>query len=140
MTNRELVHYFYDCFNRNELDEAESIIHPDILLHDTMMGEVGGIDAFKGLGRMFLTAFPDQHTTIDQIVDEGDLTAVLHTHAGTHLGNFGDVPPTGRPFTIRGFELFRIVDGKITEFWRHDDEVGLLRQLGLIPEPAAAEG
>lgn len=139
MTNQELITFFYDCFNRHDLDAVEPMIDPNIILHDTFLGETSGIDQFKMLGGMFLAAFPDQHTTIVQIVNEGDLIACLHRHEGTHLGDFAGAPPSGRRFSINGLELFRITDGKISEFWRHDDEAGLLRQLGMMPEPAAAQ-
>jgi steroid delta-isomerase-like uncharacterized protein len=140
MTNKDVIRAFYDCFNQHNLDLAEPMIDPNILLHDPFIGESEGIDKFRELGGLFLSAFPDQHTTISQLIEEDGLVAALHTHKGTFLGDFLGVPPNGRPFVINGFELFRVSDGKITEFWRHDDEAGLLRQLGLMPEPAAAEG
>jgi hypothetical protein len=34
---------------------------------------------------------------------------------------------------------FRIVDGKIKEYWRHDDEPGLLMQVGLIPMSTSSQ-
>ena len=46
--------------------------------------------------------------------------------------------PTGRDVVLRGVNIFRIVDGKIVERWGRLDHLGLLQQLGLIPEPTAA--
>ena len=34
---------------------------------------------------------------------------------------------------LRGINIFRIADDKIVERWGRLDELGLLRQLGLIP-------
>lgn len=38
--------------------------------------------------------------------------------------------PTGKTVVVSGVELFPIVNGRIVEFWRKDDDVNLLLQLG----------
>jgi predicted ester cyclase len=43
------------------------------------------------------------------------------------------VPPTGRTLVLDGINIFRIEDDKIVERWGRLDELGLLRQLGLVP-------
>jgi predicted ester cyclase len=35
-------------------------------------------------------------------------------------------------------DIVRIRDGKIAEHWNVVDQLGLMRQLGVLPEPAAA--
>lgn len=47
-------------------------------------------------------------------------------------------PPTGQSVVVNGLELFRVVDGRIVEFWRKDDDVSLLMQLGFLPAPVTA--
>jgi len=44
--------------------------------------------------------------------------------------------PTGREVQLRGVNIFRIADGKIVERWGRLDDLGLLQQLGLSPQPA----
>jgi len=46
--------------------------------------------------------------------------------------------PTGREVVLRGVNIFRIADGKIVERWGRLDQLGLLQQLGLAPQPPAA--
>ena len=48
------------------------------------------------------------------------------------------MPPTGKTVIVNGLELFRLHDGKIVEFWRKDDDVSLLIQLGMLPAPQPA--
>ncbi|OLS99820.1 hypothetical protein BJF90_37980 [Pseudonocardia sp. CNS-004] len=43
------------------------------------------------------------------------------------------VPPSGRTLVIDGINIFRIEDGRIVERWGRLDELGLLRQLGVVP-------
>jgi len=55
---------------------------------------------------------------------------------GTHQGEFLGVPPTGKRVAIEVIDILRIVDGKITDHWDLIDQLGLLRQLGVIPPEA----
>ncbi len=56
---------------------------------------------------------------------------------GTNTGTFDllGLPPTGRPVTMTGQEIFRVRDGKFAESWHQEDVPGMLRQLGLEPPP-----
>ncbi|MEA2267864.1 MAG: SnoaL-like polyketide cyclase [Solirubrobacteraceae bacterium] len=44
-------------------------------------------------------------------------------------------PATGREVAIAGFAMYRLRDGRITEFWGLSDAMGLMQQLGALPEP-----
>jgi predicted ester cyclase len=41
------------------------------------------------------------------------------------------VAPTGKLVELRGINIFRVHDGRITERWGRLDELGLFQQLGL---------
>lgn len=58
--------------------------------------------------------------------------------AGTHTGEFQGLPPTMRRFTMRGVTIERIEGDGIAEVWVYRDELGLLRQLGVLPAPSPA--
>ena len=64
--------------------------------------------------------------------------SVLHTHTATNTGSFLGMPPTGKTVVVNGLELFRLRNGKIVEFWRKDDDVSMLMQLGMLPMPQPA--
>ena len=83
----------------------------------------------------FRAAFPDAVITIEDMVAEGDRVAARWTMRGTHTGEFNGIPATGRPFTMAGFGLMRIQDGRIAELWHLEDDLAVLRQLGIIPAP-----
>jgi steroid delta-isomerase-like uncharacterized protein len=138
--NKQIVYRLYEeVFNRQEAAAIDQLIAPDIIVHDPMIGEMHGIDAFRQFAALFIAGFPQQHTTVELLVEEGDLVAALHTHTGVNAGPFMGLPPTGRAIQVRGIELLRVINGKITELWRHDDDAGLLRQLGIIPTGETAE-
>jgi steroid delta-isomerase-like uncharacterized protein len=83
-------------------------------------------------------AFPDLNITVDKQVAEQDLVAVRWTGRGTNTGTGNGIPATGRAVQINGTTLFRIDDGRIAEEWTCANSLGLMRQLGLLPAPAAA--
>jgi predicted ester cyclase len=63
---------------------------------------------------------------------ERDLVLTRFSARGTNLGLFLGSPPTGRVVTYAGFDLNRIVSGRIVESWVSYDALGLLQQLGLV--------
>jgi len=89
--------------------------------------------------RAFLAGCPDLHITIDQLVAEGDMVTKRWTYHATHTGDLAGLPPTGKRITMRGLELFRLLDGKIVECWLGYDNLSLMQQLGVIPTLEQAE-
>jgi len=83
-------------------------------------------------------AFPDLNITIEKQVAEQDLVAVHWTARGTNTGAGNGLPATGRAVEITGTTLFRMDDGRIAEEWTCANSLGLMKQLGLLPPPAAA--
>jgi predicted ester cyclase len=84
-------------------------------------------------------AFPDYSgTNVDQIA-EGDKVANRFVFLGTHLGEFMGVAPTGKRVTFTGNSIDRVAEGKIVESWVEADMLGVLRQLGAVPEPGHSE-
>jgi predicted ester cyclase len=46
-----------------------------------------------------------------------------------------DVPPTGKEVEFTGISVYRIEGERIAESWTEEDELGLMRQIGAVPEP-----
>ena len=125
-----------DVINRGNRALLDDILAPDMVTHDTIQGRLEGAEAFKGLLAFFDAAFPGHTATVEQFIAQGDYVAVLHTHYATHSGPFMGLAPTGRQIVVQGVEVFRLRDGRIAEFWRYDNDVGMLTQLGLMQPPA----
>jgi predicted ester cyclase len=79
-------------------------------------------------------AFPDYGgTNVDQIA-EGEKVANRFVFLGTHLGEFEGVAPTGKRVEFVGHSIDRVVEGKIVESWVEVDMLGVMDQLGAVPE------
>lgn len=83
-------------------------------------------------------AFPDLNMRIDLMVAENDMVAVRWTATGTNTGTGNGIPATGRSVETHGTTMFRMADGRIAEEWTCANSLGLMRQLGMLPAPAAA--
>lgn len=59
------------------------------------------------------------------------------TFTGTHLGALFGIPPTGRRTSWLVIDILCLVDGRIAEHWSVTDQLGALRQLGLISLPGS---
>ena len=114
---------------------------------DAVLEAPGGLrfdsgDEATAYAMVWVRAFPDARQTIVNELVAGDWVVQEFTFAGTHTGTLegpdGDVPPTNRQVTGHGVQIQRIAAGKIAEEHIYFDQVELLTQLGLMPEPAAA--
>lgn len=137
--NKTIVRRLYDeVLNQENKLVIGEIFDADVTIYDPFTGVTTGPDAFRTLLDIFDTAFPGHRVTVQQVIAEGEFVAVLHTHLATHTGPFMGLPGTGKQVRVEGLELFRLRNGRIVEFWRKDDNVSLLMQLGLLPAMAAA--
>ena len=59
--------------------------------------------------------------------------AVRGTMVGTHEGELMGIAPTGKRVAAQQTHWFRAVDGKLAEHWAVRDDLGMLRQLGVMP-------
>jgi len=50
------------------------------------------------------------------------------------------MPPTRRAIRQAHMHFVRFRDGKAIEHWGLRDDVGMMRQIGLMPEPGRSEG
>jgi len=137
------AHYrrtFEEVFNQGNLALVDELVAPDFLDHEVPPGMNNrGPDSTRQLVTMLRTAFPDLHFTIEDLVAEGDTVAGRVTMSGTHLGPFQGIPPTGRSFQQAQMYFVRFRDGKAIEHRAVRDELGMMRQLGVLPSPANAE-
>jgi predicted ester cyclase len=96
-------------------------------------GAVGVRQQFEA----FRAAFPDFRAVIHDQIAEGDKVVTRKIFHGTHRGELMGIGPTGREVQIEVIDIVRVEGGQIVEHWNVVDRLGLLQQLGALPEPAA---
>ena len=134
--NKNIVRRFQE-----DMAEAIRTGNPDPLLEtvhpDCAFDMPGMPSTLKGMRPMlpaFRAAFPDLRVTVGEMLAEGDKVAYRLTVMGTHTGEFMGIPATGKRVTFTETHIDQIANGKIV---RHDgdwNQLGMLQQLGVIPQ------
>ena len=78
--------------------------------------------------------------TIHDWVAEGDRVVTRKTFHGTHQGDFMGIPAMSKQVTFDIIDILRIAGGKMAEHWAVADQLGLRRQLGVVPPPGQGGG
>ena len=126
--NKAIVRRFVDTYNTGNLDLLDDLVSPDFVDHAHQLSPEG----LKQIINMALKAFSDYHETIEDIIAEDDKVWVRIKATGTHTGEFMGIAPTGKKITMMFADMFRIVNGKIVEYWEVRDQLDYNKQLGLI--------
>ena len=126
--NKEIVRGFIDAYNARNLDFVDDFISLDYVDHEKNIGREG----LKQLIAMGINAFPDWYETVEDIIAEGDKVWVLLTYTGTHKGEFMGLNPTGKKITSKAVDIYRIVDGKLAEYWNVTDNLNIFKQVGAL--------
>jgi steroid delta-isomerase-like uncharacterized protein len=139
--NKALVRRsFEEVFNQGNLDAVEEIFASEHVLHDpTSPEEIRGAEGMKQYVSMYRTAFPDLQQSIEDQFAEGEKVATRLTGRGTHQGELMGIPPTGNRIEAPGIVINCISSGKIAESWANYDAMGMMQQLGVIPQPGQSE-
>jgi steroid delta-isomerase-like uncharacterized protein len=83
--------------------------------------------------KVYVTAFPDLHLDIEQILAAGDSHVIVRWRSrGTHLGPLADIPATGRKASNHGCTIMEVKNNKIGHAWVYFDNAHLLRQIGVL--------
>jgi steroid delta-isomerase-like uncharacterized protein len=134
--NRALLKRFYDeGWNANDISVYDELVTEDFIDHQAVPGMGAGREGFKQLNVIFRTAFPDVQVHYDGVIAEGDMVSCRWTSTGTHQGNLFGIPPTGRSVKVTATVVYRVEGGRLAEGWINRDDLGMMRQLGVIPTP-----
>jgi steroid delta-isomerase-like uncharacterized protein len=131
---------FAELWNNGNLSVAGELFAPNYEDHDPSTPDFGrGPDSEKKRASLYRTAFPDLHLTIEDLIAEGETVMARWSCRGTHKGDLNGIAPTGKQFTISGMTLVRLSNGKVAEGYVNWDALGLMQQLGVVPELAKAK-
>ena len=84
-------------------------------------------------GKAWYAAFPDITHRIDEARPTDAGIVVRFTANGTHTGDFMGIPATNRPVSASAFVLLTIENGRVTHLSAMFDQMGLMKQLGVVP-------
>jgi predicted ester cyclase len=133
-SNKNIVKEFIDrLFTEGDVSVLDELAEPVYVDHDPPFGGAGTVDGWRAMAAMIRDAFPDWRSDLHALYAEGDIVVERFTASGTHKGEIFGIPPSETVCTLAGINIFRVRDGKIVERWGRVDELGMLRQLGVVP-------
>lgn len=131
-TNKTIVRRLLDAINTDNEAAFLAVLEPAVLDHYSLPGLPPGREGWNMNRKILRAAFPDACWHEEDLFAEGDRVVGRYTLRGTHQGDFLGIPATGNSITVSNIHILRIADGKIVEHWGHGDDMGMMRQLGVM--------
>ncbi len=124
-----------EAWNKGNLDALDELCDADFVRHKPPFPDIEGLEAGKQFVADCRISYPDLQLTLDEIIVEGDASAIRWTYRGTQTGQSPTTgaPPTGKQVAFTGCNILHWVEGKIVEEWENGDYLSLLQQLGVVP-------
>ncbi len=119
---------------RAKPDDVDPLVHPDIVLFDTHIGELRGLAAIKPRVAAALQMWPDIDYEIGNVWvnDQGAAISWVMTATVTPAlaGKYG-ADKVGQRWRSPGISALRMRHGKVVHEYDYYDPAGLRRSLGL---------
>ena len=123
-----------DAWNHGNMQVFEDVFTPNFVYHDPAAPNVTTLAEHKQFVLGIRTLSPDMVYTIEDIIAEGDKVVVRYLWQGTPQKEVYGIPPTGKLITHVGMGIYRFTGLQVSELWDVWDRLGVLQQLGAIPQ------
>ena len=134
---------FVAAFNDHDENRIRELNAENGVLEAPGDVHIEGREAATQYAMAWLNAFPDARLTVTNELVSGDWVAQEFTFEGTHEGTLsgpgGEIPATNRRLNGRGVQIFRVENDAVVDTRLYFDQVQIMTQLGLMPEPAEAQ-
>ena len=121
-------------WNEGELEAVDRYYSSAYVNHDPNRPDVQTREQFRSWVKEARTAFPDFRVRVVDSISEGEEIVARWEAEGTHTGPLMGIAPTNKHVKFTGATIYRFRDGMIVEAWWNRDELGLMQQLGVLPQ------
>ncbi len=129
---------FDEAWGQGKLELIDELCAEGFIDHDPLLGDADR-EALKARIKAYRAAFPDLEFTIEEIFAAGDRVVARWSGEGTFENELMGQAPTGEKGSpVSGISIDRFEDGKLVEAWAQWDTLRLLKNIGAVPEEAAA--
>lgn len=139
---QDLGRRWVDAFNSHDEAAIRALNAEDAVVEAPGDVRVEGRDAATDYAMTWLRAFPDGRLNVKNEIASGEWVVQEFTFEGAHEDTLsspgGDIPATHKRLQGRGVQMLRIDGETVAETRLYFDQVQVLTQLGLMPEPATA--
>jgi predicted ester cyclase len=135
---KDLSRRFYkEVIENGNIDAADELWDKDAIEHEKPPPGVTlkkGREGAKQLMTVYLDSFSGFSVEIYDQIAEGDKVVCRVAFNATHTGDFAGIPPTGKSLSVEAVDTFRYKGERIIEHWGIFDALGMLTQMGVVPE------
>ena len=132
--NKTIAKQFFDYFEKGNINQIQTLWGKNYKLHFPGKTEALNVEDSKQILKSYNTAFPDLKFKIQYQIAEGDMVVTTFTCNGTNKGEFQGHAASNKKVTVTGIGIHKIVNNKIEEEWAEFDALGMMMQMGLVPE------
>jgi steroid delta-isomerase-like uncharacterized protein len=126
---------FEEVWNKGHVQVIDELISSAYTHHDSSTPDLGhGHESETTRVALYRNAFPDIRFTVEDLITEGETVVARWSCRGTHKGELNGIAPTNKQFNITGVSIVRFTNGKMFEGFVNWDALGLMQQLGVVPE------
>ena len=114
--NVRLFQRYVALQNARNYDELRELIADEFINHTYFGGTPVSAEAHIRALKGYFGVFPDDHTTIDEILADGDWVVGRTTNRGTMQRDFVGTRANGQQMATPLIHAIRVVDGRIVEY------------------------
>jgi len=128
--NPSLVARWLAAGDEGDVEAFDDLLHGDVVVHAPRGLSTEDLDSEKQVWRAAVTAMPDLHHDVQEVVTQGNVEVARVVVTGTLRQDFAGVAGTGRSFRMDQAVICHLRDGKISEAWEIADVGSLVDQVG----------
>jgi predicted ester cyclase len=127
---------YYAFWNTGEERYAKAALAPNFTDQTLPAGRAQGLEGPLAASRFFRAAVPDLKAEVEEMLQVGDRVIGRLHFTGHFTGTFGSGPDAkqgdGRAIDFIATDIYRVRGGKITDNWHIEDNLTLLKQMGVL--------
>ena len=136
--NKKFMNSFIqEVINKKNLNVVNDLVSENFTEQVPFPGQEPGREGLKFALNSMFSGFPDMNWTVHEQIAEGEKVVTRFTWTGTHKGEFMGIPPTNKRVEVWGVVIDVVRNGLFSESRIIMDNIGLLQQLGVMPQPPA---
>jgi predicted ester cyclase len=123
-----------EVYNKGNMDAWDELFVPEYVEHTFPFGDIGPLKVVKERLAGLKSGVSDYHAMIDELIVEGETVTMRFHSEGIHTGELFGVLSTDKKIVINGCCVYHMKNGKVIEAFIYNDWLGLLQQLGVVPQ------
>jgi predicted ester cyclase len=123
-----------EVFTQGKFEVIDELVAADYVEHQEFPGLEPTREGLEKFVQLFHAAFSDINVETLSVGVDGDELWVHSIFTGTHTGEFMGIPATGRSVSLAMMDRVKVRDDKAVEHWGVSDDLGMMTQLGVVPE------